>query len=127
MSLPQDLNPIARRELIDILIETLSDDDGCTVIFSTHIVSDLERIANYVGIMDHGRMLVSSPIEELQSFVRRVQIIFEMIMCRKASILPALQKFKSAVRSIQPWCRHGMTSTNKFYPEGIKRALMSFH
>jgi len=71
------LDPIARRELIDILIEILSEGDGCTAIFSTHIVGDLERIANYVGIMDHGRMLVSSPLEELQTSTHRVQIIFE--------------------------------------------------
>jgi ABC-2 type transport system ATP-binding protein len=71
------LDPIARRELIDILIETLNEGDGCTMIFSTHIMSDLERIANYIGIMDHGRMLVSSQLEELQTSTNRVQIIFE--------------------------------------------------
>jgi ABC-2 type transport system ATP-binding protein len=71
------LDPIARRELIDVLIETLGDGDGHTVIFSTHIISDLERIADYVGIMDHGRMVTSSSLEDLQTSTRRIQIIFE--------------------------------------------------
>jgi ABC-2 type transport system ATP-binding protein len=71
------LDPIARRELIDILIEILAEGHGCTVIFSTHIISDLERIADHVGIMDHGSMVISSLLEDLQTSTRRVQIIFD--------------------------------------------------
>jgi ABC-2 type transport system ATP-binding protein len=71
------LDPIARRELVDELVEALSDADGPTVVFSTHIISDLERVANHVGIMDRGRLVTSSPLEELQTSTRRVQIIFE--------------------------------------------------
>jgi ABC-2 type transport system ATP-binding protein len=70
------LDPIARRELVDALVESLSEGQGQTVLFSTHIISDLERVADHVGIMDRGRMVSSSPLEELQSATQRVQIIF---------------------------------------------------
>jgi ABC-2 type transport system ATP-binding protein len=71
------LDPIARRDLIDILIETLGEGNGHTVIFSTHILSDLERVADHVGIMDHGRMVTSGLLEDIRASTRRVQIIFE--------------------------------------------------
>ncbi|MEK7676983.1 MAG: ABC transporter ATP-binding protein [Verrucomicrobiota bacterium] len=70
------LDPAARRELINELIDLLSQGHGCTVLFSTHILSDLERIAEWVGILDRGRLLVNGRLDELQSRMQRVQIIF---------------------------------------------------
>lgn len=70
------LDPIARRKLIDELIGALADGDGRTVVFSTHILSDLERIATHVGFLHHGRMVAEGPLEELQQGYRRVQVIF---------------------------------------------------
>ncbi len=70
------LDPIARRELIDELVDVLSRNGGTTVLFSTHIISDLERIAEHVGIMDRGRIVASSRLDDLQSRSKRVQVIF---------------------------------------------------
>jgi ABC-2 type transport system ATP-binding protein len=69
------LDPVARRELIDELISVVAR-QSCTILFSTHIISDLERIAEYVGIMDRGRLLLSSRLDDLQSTTRRIQIVF---------------------------------------------------
>ncbi|MEW6161139.1 MAG: AAA family ATPase, partial [Verrucomicrobiota bacterium] len=70
------LDPIARRELINELVAELARGDGCTVLFSTHIITDLERIAEHVGIMDRGRLLLNSRLDELQASSRRIQVIF---------------------------------------------------
>lgn len=70
------LDPIARRELVEELVSVISHGEGCTVLFSTHATSDLERIAEYVGFMDRGRLLLSSRLDELQASTQRVQIIF---------------------------------------------------
>ena len=71
------LDPIARRELVDEIVDVLSRDGGCTVLFSTHIISDLERIAEHVGIMDRGRIVAAASLEELQRTTKRVQVIFD--------------------------------------------------
>jgi ABC-2 type transport system ATP-binding protein len=71
------LDPLARRQFIDELIEIVSENEKCTILFSTHIVSDLERVAEYVGIMDQGKIIVSSTLEELQNSYKRVQFIFD--------------------------------------------------
>lgn len=71
------LDPIARRGLVRQIIDVIARGEGTTVLFSTHIVSDLERVADHVGIMEEGRMVESAPLEELQGSVRRVQVIFE--------------------------------------------------
>jgi len=71
------LDPIARRELIDEIIDVLGRAEGCTVLFSTHIISDLERIADTVGIMDRGRIITQAKLEDMQQRTKRVQVVFE--------------------------------------------------
>ena len=70
------LDPIARRALIDEIVELITAGDGCTVFFSTHIISDLERVAEIVGIMDRGRMVAQAPLDDLRSRTKRVQVVF---------------------------------------------------
>ena len=70
------LDPLARRELVDALVEIISRGDGATILFSTHIISDIERVADHVGIIDRGRLVASSRLDALQSRIQRIQIIF---------------------------------------------------
>jgi ABC-2 type transport system ATP-binding protein len=69
------LDPVARRELIDGVVEALTQSDGCTVLLSTHLIGDLERLASHIGILDRGRMALSLPLESLLQQFKRVQVI----------------------------------------------------
>jgi len=60
------LDPAARDELLDILREYLIEDER-TVLFSTHITSDLERIADTIVYISRGRVLFCGDKEELTS------------------------------------------------------------
>lgn len=71
------LDPIARRKLMEEIVDFLGDEGERTVLFSTHIIEDLERVAEHVGIMDRGRMLAAGRLDDLQSGMRRVQVIFD--------------------------------------------------
>lgn len=52
------LDPIARNELLDILLEYMEDEEH-SILMSSHITSDLERIADYVTFIDKGTLLLS--------------------------------------------------------------------
>jgi ABC-2 type transport system ATP-binding protein len=56
------LDPAGRKEVLD-LIGSLRGQ--CTVVMSTHILADVERVCDVVGIIAKGRMLVQSPRQEL--------------------------------------------------------------
>jgi ABC-2 type transport system ATP-binding protein len=56
------LDPEGRRDLL-ALIEDLRQ--RATIIFSTHVLSDVERICDRVGILDHGRLVTEGPLDEL--------------------------------------------------------------
>jgi ABC-2 type transport system ATP-binding protein len=70
------LDPIARRELNQCLIDSLLHGDGCTILLSTHLLGDLERLATRVGIMDHGHIVAEGVVEDWQRTMRRVQVVF---------------------------------------------------
>jgi ABC-type multidrug transport system ATPase subunit len=69
------LDPVARRELIDGIVEALTQSDGCTVLLSTHLIGDLERLASHIGILNRGRMALSLSLENLLQQFKRVQVI----------------------------------------------------
>lgn len=70
------LDPAARRELLAQIVDVLGEGSGCTVLLSTHLVGDLERLANYIGMMHLGRMALALPLETLLQQFQRVQVVF---------------------------------------------------
>ncbi len=59
------LDPVARRDLLRE-IALRAGESGTTVLFSTHIVSDLERVASHVAFLHEGRMLLSAELDALK-------------------------------------------------------------
>jgi len=74
-----NLDPIARRGLLDALVDVLAAEPSPTVLYSTHLISDLERLADHVGIMHAGSMLAAGPLDALSASVRRVQLVFDHV------------------------------------------------
>lgn len=68
---------MTRRHLIDLIIDTVSQFEPTTVLLSTHIISDLERVASHIGIMDRGALVRSGELESLRECFRRVQLVFD--------------------------------------------------
>lgn len=58
------LDPVMRDEVLDILQEFIQDEEH-TVLLSSHITSDLEKIADYIAFIHKGNILFSKPKDEL--------------------------------------------------------------
>ena len=67
------LDPSARRQFLRTLLEML-DGHERTVLFSTHITSDLERVANRVVILADGQVRFHGELDELKDHVKRLRI-----------------------------------------------------
>jgi len=65
------LDPIARREFMLDLFD-LSLESGSGVIFSTHITSDIERVATHVALVKDGEIKLFNELDELKSSIRKV-------------------------------------------------------
>jgi ABC-2 type transport system ATP-binding protein len=60
------------RELVSI-----TSSSGITIFFSSHQLSEVELIADHVGIVDHGRMVVSGCLDDLKARYQRVHVVLE--------------------------------------------------
>lgn len=59
------LDPIARGRMLEVLLERLRE-DGCTVLISSHILNDVEKIVDWVVALDGGKLVENTPFDELQ-------------------------------------------------------------
>ena len=69
------LDPSARRTFLKTVVDAVADRD-CTVLFSSHITSDLERIADMVAILDDGKMKFFGELAQLKDEVKRLKISY---------------------------------------------------
>ena len=88
------LDPVARRELLRELVEQAMD-TGTTVLFSSHIVSDLERVASRVAFLHDGRLLLDRALDEVKDGVVRV-----VVPAAAAARLPAAFSGELARRAL---------------------------
>ncbi len=69
------LDPLARRQFLEQLVE-LSAEGQRAVVFSSHIVSDIERLASRIWILKEGRLFWEGDLESLKESVSRLHIRF---------------------------------------------------
>lgn len=65
------LDPVVRQQFLESLISFLNE-NGTTVILSSHHLNELERVADHIGLIQSGRMVLEADLESLRSEVRRV-------------------------------------------------------
>ena len=69
------LDTVARRQFLELAIELIQQ-QGRTILFCSHILSDVERIADKIGILAAGKLVVDCPLEELKERVKKLRVIF---------------------------------------------------
>lgn len=58
------LDPLARYEFMGVVMTAVVE-EGLSVVLSSHVVSELERVANYLIVLNSGRVQIASEIDEL--------------------------------------------------------------
>ena len=58
------LDPVVRGEVLDIFLDFIQDEEH-TILFSTHITSDLESIADHIIFMDEGKVILEKRRDEI--------------------------------------------------------------
>jgi ABC-2 type transport system ATP-binding protein len=69
------LDPVVRRDILGAIIRTIAD-EGRTVLFSSHLLDEVERVADRVAIIHEGRILLTAPMDEIKETHRRMTLRF---------------------------------------------------
>ena len=84
---------MGRKEILDILLSVRSQ---TTVLFSTHVLSDVERICTDVALLNNGVVEVQGKLSELKTRYRREEYLLETVNDADLSVI------KAAFPSMEP-------------------------
>ncbi|MHB8838956.1 MAG: ABC transporter ATP-binding protein [Gemmatimonadaceae bacterium] len=67
------LDPVVRRDVLGALVEYVSTRNA-TVLVSSHLVHEQERICDWVGVMDNGALVAEMPMNTFRSGIKRLRV-----------------------------------------------------
>lgn len=85
------LDPIGRKEILDILLAVKGK---TTVVFSTHILSDVERICDRVAVLHKGKLALSGTLAQIKESNRHNGFIIEFSNMNELSLFAACEELK---------------------------------
>lgn len=83
------LDPVVRRDILGAIIRTIAD-EGRTVLFSSHLLDEVERVADRVAIIHQGRIVLTAPMDEIKETHRRVTLRFNQSVDQPPTLVGTL-------------------------------------
>src|SRR4029079_4810254 len=70
----EGLDPVSIEELLQALVAAAAE--GTSVFFSSHQIAEVERVADHVCIIDHGRLVADTSLDQIRQEYRRITVGF---------------------------------------------------
>lgn len=129
------LDPVARRSLVESMIYLTRRSDR-TILFSSHNLADVERVADYIAVLDYSVLRACCPLESFRSSVQEVRLGFSGAPPLLPNI-PGLLRAVRLERELRVTCIHynGATEqalktlspeTMEILPLGLEDAFISY-
>ena len=108
------LDPLVRRDFLETVIANLQSEGG-TVFYSTHLLQELESVADEVAILDHGQLMLRGTIAELKSRTKKLRVVYPDTVPERFGVEALLHAERGA--------HHAMLTVSSFDP-GIEKQLL---
>ncbi len=83
------LDPIVRRDILTAIIRTISE-EGRTVLFSSHLLDEVERVSDHVAIIDQGRIVLCDGLDRIKDSFHCLTVRFDAPQSSPPTIAGAL-------------------------------------
>ncbi|HEX6694491.1 MAG TPA: ABC transporter ATP-binding protein [Longimicrobiales bacterium] len=67
------LDPMIRRDVLTASLDYVAE-TGATVFISSHLIHELERICDWVGVLDHGHLVAEMPLQQFKGGAMRIRV-----------------------------------------------------
>jgi len=115
------LDPVVRREVLMALLDYVSDVDA-TVFISSHLVHELERICDWVGVLDGGELVAELPMHSFKSGIKRLRVAEAPAMAGDTPFV-VLSRKPSETTVGETWIVRGWQDPMRQYFEGVGATL----
>lgn len=82
------LDPVVRRDILGAVFRTVAQ-EGRTVLFSSHLLDEVERVADSVAMMNHGRIVLTDTMEHIKELHHIVTLRFNELPYNKP-VMPGM-------------------------------------
>jgi ABC-2 type transport system ATP-binding protein len=110
------LDPVVRREVLTALLDYVSQRNA-TVFISSHLVHELERICDWVGVLDRGRLLAELPMHTFKNGIKRLRVGRAPAMLPDTPFVVLAREFGDG--AAETWIVRGWQGPMTQYFEGI--------
>jgi ABC-2 type transport system ATP-binding protein len=111
------LDPMIRRDVLSAVLDYVAE-QGATVFISSHLVHELERICDWVGVLDHGNLVAELPIHSFKSGVKRIRITDPPPEPGDTPFV-VLSRFQDALSLGETWVVRGWRDPMRQYFDGV--------
>ncbi len=121
------LDTVVRRQFLELAIDVIQR-DGRTILFSSHILSDVERIADRVGVLVAGKLVVDCALEDLKHRIKKFQILFPNDppeSLHLTEIIRRQNQGRETLLTVANWNNHKQTILETFHPESCTEIPMT--
>ncbi len=121
------LDTVARRQFLELAIDLIQKQNR-TILFSSHILGDVERIADRIGVLVAGRLVVDCELEDLKSRVKKFQVLFPTRAPESLYITEIIQQQsegREMVLTVANWNPQKRAILETFKPESVTELPMT--
>ena len=114
------LDTVVRRDFLESMIQIIQR-RGRTILFSSHILGDVERVADRIGILVDGVLRVDCPTEHFKESIRKVVLEFDG---RRRRSFPVCRGWSAAGKSATSWSWSSSATTTSIagWPSRFRHA-----
>ncbi|MFN8672347.1 MAG: ABC transporter ATP-binding protein [Candidatus Sericytochromatia bacterium] len=114
------LDPLARKDFLESMIELINE-SGTSVIISSHLLTDLEKIADNIGIIVKGEMKIETDLETLKNTTKKVRIATkkDLVDIKIKDALKISTSNNTLNITFKNWNNDKITELKQMFPESL--------
>lgn len=116
------LDPVVRRDVLTALLDYVSQRDA-TVFISSHLVHELERICDWVGVMDNGRLVAEMPMQTFKNGIKRLRVADAPSLVSDTPFVLLSREPGDGLGGGEVWVVRGWQDPMRQYFDGVGAAL----
>lgn len=99
------LDPVATQDVLRELV-TVAASEGTTMFFSSHQLGEVETIADHVGIIDQGKMIVAGSLDDMKARYQRITVVFGDLIQTPARWVEGVESVRQEGRMVSILASH---------------------
>ncbi len=116
------LDPVVRRDVLTAVLDYVSQ-TSATVFISSHLVHELERICDWVGVLDGGRVVAELPMQSFKNGIKRIRVTGAPLTPGDTPFVILNRIERDGLGMMETWVVRGWQDPMRQYFEGVGATL----